>query len=77
MEKNAEETSREEIYRKAIAKMRGVKNADMQREAIELFQKIPGFRDADEQISVCKQRIRALNEKEEASAVASYFNSNT
>lgn len=66
MEKNAEETSREEIYRKAIAKMRGVKNADMQREAIELFQKIPGFRDADEQISVCKQRIRALNEKEEA-----------
>lgn len=66
MEKIAEEARREEIYRKAIAKMHSVKNADMQREAIALFQTIPGFRDADEQITVCEQQIRALMEKENA-----------
>ena len=67
MEKITEEADREEIYRKAIAKMRGVKNAKMQREAIALFRTIPGYRDADGQIAVCEQRIRALEEKDERS----------
>ena len=60
------DTQKEGIYKTACAKMRGVKNADMQREAIALFRTIPGYRDADGQIAVCEQRIRALEEKEEA-----------
>ncbi len=60
------ETQKDGIYETACVKMRGVKNADMQREAIALFRTIPGFRDADERIAVCEERIRALAEKEEA-----------
>lgn len=60
------ETQKDGIYETACAKMRGVKNANMQREAIALFRTIPDFRDADEQIAVCEQRIKALAEKEKA-----------
>ena len=62
------ETQKDGIYETACAKMRGVKNADMQREAIALFRTIPDFRDADEQIAVCEQRIRAFEEKERTSS---------
>lgn len=58
------EALKDEVYRKAIAKMRGVKNAGMQQEAIDLLKTIPGFLDADERIAVCEQRIRELKEKE-------------
>ncbi len=60
------ETQKDGIYETACAKMRGVKNADMQREAIDLFRTISGWRDADERIAVCEQRIMALTEKAEA-----------
>ncbi len=59
------EAQKDGIYETACAKMRGMKNADMQREAIDLFRSISGWRDADEKIAICEQRIRELNEKEE------------
>ncbi len=63
------ETQKDEIYQTACAKMRGVKNAAMQQEAIELFRTVPGFRDADEKAAVCEERIRALRGKEEAERI--------
>ena len=61
-----EEICRDEIYQSACATMRGVKNAEMQQKAIDLFKTIPGWRDADERIAVCEQRIREIREKQEA-----------
>lgn len=66
-----EASRRDEVYQKAVATMRGVKNAEMQQRAIELFKTIPGYRDADERIAVCEQRLRELNEKEQAERIAS------
>lgn len=63
---NAEELRREQIYSKAVVSMRGIKNAELQQRAIDLFRTIPGWRDADERIAVCEQRIKAIREKEEA-----------
>lgn len=63
------EAMKDEVYRKAIAKMRGVKNAEMQQEAIDLLKTIPGFRDADERIAVCEERIRELRRIEETERI--------
>lgn len=63
---NAEELRREQIYNKAVVSMRGIKNAELQQRAIDLFRTIPGWRDADERIAVCEQRIKLIREKEEA-----------
>lgn len=64
------ETQKDGIYETACAKMRGVKNADMQREAIDLFRSISGWRDADERIAVCEELLRALTEQEDAERLA-------
>ena len=63
------EAMKDEVYRKAIAKMRGVKNVEMQQEAIDLLKTIPGFRDADERIAVCEERIRELRGIEETERI--------
>ena len=61
-----EEACQEEIYQKAIAAMRGIRNPELQQKAIDLFKTIPGWRDAEEKIAVCEARIRELRAKEEA-----------
>ena len=63
------EAMKDEVYWKAIAKMRGVKNVEMQQEAIDLLKTIPGFRDADERIAVCEERIRELRGIEETERI--------
>ena len=65
-----EAAKKDEIYQKAIVTMRGVKNMQMQQTAIDLFLTIPGWRDADEKIILCEQRIREFREKEEAERLA-------
>lgn len=68
---------KDETYQTAVVKMRGIKNAQMQQEAIELFRTISGWRDADEKIAVCEQRIRELNEKEETERHAAEMTAKT
>lgn len=63
------ETDREAIYRTACAKMRGIRNAGMQQEAIDLLKTISGYADADERIALCEQRIKALQEQENAARI--------
>ena len=63
------EARKDEIYQTACAKMRGVKNAEMQQEALDLFRTVPGWRDADEKAAVCEERIVALRGKAEAERI--------
>ncbi|MBQ1409955.1 MAG: ABC transporter ATP-binding protein [Oscillospiraceae bacterium] len=63
---DAETARKDEIYREASEAMRGLKNPALQQQAIELFHQIPGWRDAEEQIAVCQQRLLALQEQEKA-----------
>ena len=51
------------IYNTAVARSHGKKAADL-KEAIILFQSIPGWKDADEQVAVCKRRQQELEEEE-------------
>ena len=70
MEESNETARKDAIYQKAIAAMRGIRNAELQQRAIDLFKSIPNWRDADERIPVCEQRILAIREKEEADRAA-------
>ena len=67
---SAETVRKEEIYQQAFRTMRGIRNAEMQQRAIELFKTIPGWRDADERIAVCERRIPEIRAKEEADRAA-------
>ena len=61
----AEKRRKDEIYFYAKAKMNdsdGLVSAC--EKAIESFQKIPGWRDADELISVCRQKIKEIEDKQ-------------
>ena len=50
---SAEAVRKEEIYQRAFRTMRGIRNAEMQQRAIDLFKTIPGWLDAEERIAVC------------------------
>ena len=62
----AENARKNQILTNGKAKMKGF-NVDNYKSAIELFESIPGWKDADEQIPICKARIEEiLNSIEEA-----------
>ena len=61
----AESARKDEIYDLAKISMRK-ENVSSYESAIQKFATIPGWKDADEQISVCKQRIEEIKVKEEA-----------
>ena len=64
-EENAEECRKNAIYDSAKAHMRSARVENMEA-AIENFTSIPGWKDADEQIDICRQKIEEIKAKEEA-----------
>lgn len=60
----AEECRKEEIYQNACAKARKL-YINYQKEAIETFKKISGYKDVDERIAECENIITQLKEKAE------------
>jgi TolA-binding protein len=61
----AEICRKEDILNKAKGKMTG-DETEPYKEAISLFQVIPGWRDADEQKEACERKIEEINAAEEA-----------
>ncbi len=63
--KEAENCSKDSTYRSAKSKML-LDQKNGYEEAINLLQTIPDWKDADEQIAFCRNRIAEITEKEEA-----------
>ena len=63
--KQAEACRKKEIYEKAVLMMNDGVISQCEA-AIQEFQRIPGYRDVDEQISFCQKEIEELKEKKEA-----------
>ena len=64
-EQKEEEERKNRIYSRAW-KAAVVDSVEKQREAIRLFESIPGWKDAEEKILACRRKIEALKAKEEA-----------
>ena len=64
-EQKEEEERKNRIYSRAW-KAAVVDSVEKQREAIRLFESIPGWKDAEEKILACRRKIEALEAKEEA-----------
>ena len=54
------------IYEDAQVKMQNAQSEAEYKEAAEAFKSIPGFKDADKQITVCQRKIEEIQAKEEA-----------
>ncbi|MBO5953654.1 MAG: hypothetical protein J6Q53_06010 [Oscillospiraceae bacterium] len=64
---DSEEGRKATLYAAGLAYMRPrVENIESYEAAIAAFGQIPGFKDADEQLRVCRDRIAALQAREEA-----------
>ena len=63
--KNAEITRKDVILSKGKSMMRGVVISKYE-QAIKIFETIPGWRDADESIVVCKNKIEQIKKDDEA-----------
>lgn len=63
--KKADDARKDAIYSDAIDKSK-VKSVDSLKYAIQKFETIPGWKDADKQIEICKQKIEEVKAKEEA-----------
>ena len=61
----AEECRKNEVYRDAKEAVKKGTSAGCMT-AITLFSSIPGWKDADEQVAICKERLPELKEKEQA-----------
>ena len=69
----AEATRKNDIYDKALRSMTHTPTEETLTEAIRIFQTIPGWRDADQRVETCKQKIAELKAKaaaEEAARIA-------
>lgn len=64
----AEEYRKNSIYDSAISRMRGSRIDDME-SAIEVFRSVLGWKDAEQQIELCKQRIEEIKAKNEADRI--------
>ncbi len=64
-ERQAEIRRKNDIRAKAYAAA-AVNSVGSQEEAIRLFRKIPGWRDADEQIVICEKKITEIKERQQA-----------
>ena len=60
-----EKRSKDAVYAEARSKMIGDKISGYE-EAVELFQSIPGWKDAEKQICTCEDKIELIKAKEEA-----------
>lgn len=56
----------EGIYRRAVAAMSAACNEKEYEEAVDLFESVSGWKDADEQAEICRRRIEVIKEKLEA-----------
>lgn len=65
----AEVCRKDEIYNAAKVKMRGTR-IESYEAAIRDFETIPGWKDADEQIDLCREKIEALKEAEKERKIA-------
>ena len=65
----AEVCRKDEIYNAAKVKMHGTR-IESYEEAIRDFESIPGWKDAAEQIDLCREKIEALKEAEEKQRIA-------
>ena len=63
-EQQKKEERNNEIYFKAIAHMRENRISECEK-AIRLFETIPGWKDSEDQISICKSRIRAIRAEQQ------------
>ena len=63
-ERQAEIRRKNDIRAKAYAAA-AVNSVGSQEEAIRLFRKIPGWRDADEQIDICEKKITEIKERQQ------------
>ena len=61
----AEAFRKDEIYKSAKNKMTNHKTEEYEK-AIKLFESISGWKDSDEQVIICQQRIEEIKAKEEA-----------
>ncbi len=64
----AEVCRKDAIYNSAKSSMTG-KKVKTYETAIELFQTIPGWKDADEQIDICRRKIEEIEDKEIADRI--------
>ena len=64
-ERQAEIRRKNDMRAKAYAAA-AVNSVGSQEEAIRLFRKIPGWRDADEQIDICEKKITEIKERQQA-----------
>ena len=65
----AEVCRKDEIYNAAKVKMHGTR-IESYEEAIRDFESLPGWKDADEQIDLCREKIEALKEAEKERKIA-------
>ena len=64
----AKEILNNRVYKEAAALM-GNNDVSSYEEAIELFEKIPGWKDSDSRVSDCRRSIDVINAKEEAGRI--------